>query len=187
MPGGKTKTSLLVRGTTHPSTNSLTIDASALPADTEIKVRVARSMTDEATSLEGLTLSAQNSRWSTLDVTGGTVGVIRGFPLGTNDERSVTLEYDFSYEAEHLHRYPLIVGQEQDGVLAGQLTIEIIAVKESKDYFYGNRRSGELHTLHCPYQQKMSVRNKVPFATIQDGLARGYNGCAFCLPDHDTG
>ena len=76
VPGGKTKTSLLVRGTTHPSTNSLTIDASALPADTEIKVRVARSMTDEATSLEGLTLSGQNSRWSTLDVTGGTVGVL---------------------------------------------------------------------------------------------------------------
>ena len=187
VPGGKTKTSFLVRGTTHPSTNSLSIDASALPSDTKIKVRVPCSMTDQAAGLSGFTLSSQNSRWSTLDLTGGTAGVIEDFPLGTNEKRSVTLDIDFSYQAQHLQRYPIVAGQEQDGVLAGQLTIEITAVKESEDYVYGNRRSKELHTLHCTYQSQMSSRNKVAFATIQDGLARGYNGCAFCLPEHDTG
>jgi hypothetical protein len=185
--GGKTKTSFLVRGTTHPSTNSLSIDASALPSDTKIQLRVARSMTDQAVGLSGFTLSDQNSRWSTLDLTGGTVGIIEDFPLGTNDERSVTLDIDFSYQAQHLQRYPIVASQEQDGVLAGQLTIEITAVKESEDYVYGNRRSKELHTLNCIFQAQMSTHNKVPFATVQDGLARGYNGCAFCLAEYNTG
>ena len=54
-------------------------------------------------------------------------------------------------------------------MLAGQSTIEIIAVKESEDYFYGNRRSGELHTLHCPYQQKMSVPTRCPLPPSRTG------------------
>jgi hypothetical protein len=30
-------------------------------------------------------------------------------------------------------------------------------------------------------------RNKRYFLTIQEGLATGYNGCRFCLQQHDTG
>ena len=104
-----------------------------------------------------------------------------------NEEKGVTLEIDFSYKAEHLQRYPIVVGQEQDGVLAGQLTIEITAVKESEDYVYGNARSRELHTLHCAYREKMRPHNQVPFQAVKDALARGYNGCRFCLPDYNAG
>jgi hypothetical protein len=187
VPGGKTKTSFLVRGTTHASINTLRLDASDLPADTKIDVRVARSMTDQAGGLTGLSISSQSTRWSILRLTGGAVGIIKDFPLGANEERTVALEIDFSFQAEHLERYHIIASQDQDGVLAGQLTIEITAVKESEDYVYGNRRSGEIHTVHCAFQKMMSAGNKVPFADIQDALARGYNGCAFCLSEHDTG
>jgi hypothetical protein len=185
-PGGKTKTSFLVRGTTHPSTNTLRLDASMLPPDTKITVRIARSITDQAARLSGLVLSSQNERWSTLALAGGTVGKIVGFPLGSNEEKSVSLEIDFSYQAEHLKRYPIIAGQEQDGVLAGQLTIEITAVKESEDYVYGNMRSHELHTLNCAFRRAMSPHNQVPFQTVKDALARGYNGCKYCLPEHSS-
>jgi hypothetical protein len=187
VPGGKTKTSFLVRGTTQPSTNNLSIDASALPSDTKIQLRVLRRLTNQASGLSGFTLSSQNSCWSTLDLAGGIVGVIEDFPLSTNDQTSATLTIDFSYEAEHLHLYPIVASQEQDGRSVGRLTIEITAVKETEDYVYGNPRSWELHTVYCPFWSRISQRNKIPFATIQDGLARGYNGCAFCLPEHDTG
>ncbi|MEA3335600.1 MAG: hypothetical protein U9R25_06785, partial [Chloroflexota bacterium] len=63
----------------------------------------------------------------------------------------------------------------------------ITAVKESEDYVYGNPRSMELHTIHCPYWPRISQKNKIPFARVQDGLARGYDGCAFCLPAYNTG
>ena len=185
-PGGKTKASFMVRGTTHPSTNTLRLDASALPPDTKITMRVARNITDKAGSLSGFVLDGQNNRWSTLTIAGGLVGAIAGFPLGTNEEKDVALEIDFSYQAEHMKRYPIVAGQDQDGVLAGQLTIEITAVKESEDYVYGNARSRELHTFSCIWRKQMSPKNQIPFQTIKDALARGYNGCRFCLPNYSS-
>jgi hypothetical protein len=186
-PGGKTKASFMVRGTTHPSTNTLRLDASALPPDTKIKMRVARSVTDKASKLSGFVLDGQNSRWSTLTLAGGLVGTIADFPLDTNEDKDIALEIDFSYQAEHMKRYPLMAGQDQDGALAGRLTIEIIAVKESEDYVYGNVRSRELHTLSCIWRKRMSPHNQVPFQTVKEGLAHGYNGCAFCMPAQNTG
>jgi hypothetical protein len=185
-PGGQTKTSFLLRGTTHPSTNTLRLDASALPSDTSITVRIAHSITDQAKNISGFVLADKNTHWSILSLAGGVKGVISDFPLNANDEKSVFLEIDFSYQAEHLKRYSIVAGQDQDGVLAGQLTIEITAVKESEDYVYGNAQTRELHTLNCIYRQKMSSSNQIPFQTIKDGLARGYNGCAFCLPECNT-
>jgi hypothetical protein len=185
-PGGKTKMSFLIRGTTHPSTNTLRIDASALPADTKISVRIARSITDSADNITGMSIIKQTERWSTLALTGGIVGMVIGFPLATNEEKSVSLEIDFSYQAVNLKRYSIIAGQEQDGVMVGQLTIEITAVKDSEDYFYGNVRSHELHLLNCEFRKIMSPRNQVPFLTVKDALARGYNGCKFCMPEYNT-
>jgi hypothetical protein len=185
-PGGKTKMSFVVWGTTHPSLNTLHIDTSPLPLDTKIAVRVARTMTDQADSLTGFVLKNQNTKWSTLALSGGAVGAVVGFPLASTEPKHVTIEIDFSYQAEHLKRYPIIVSQEQDGVAAGRLTIEITAVKESEDYVYGNIRSREVHTLDCVFRKAMSPRNQVPFQNIKDALARGYNGCAFCLPAYNS-
>jgi hypothetical protein len=185
-PGGKTKMSFLVRGTTHPSVNTLQIDARTLPPDTAITVRVARSITDRAESMTGVVMSSQNTRWSIFMLAGGATGSIDNFSLGDYEEKSVSLEIDFSFMAENMKRYPIIVSQEQDGEAAGRLTIEIMAVKESEDYVYGNLRSRELHTLNCEFRRAMSPRNQVPFQTINDALARGYNGCFFCLPSYNT-
>lgn len=186
-PGGKTNTSFLVRGTVHQSINTLRLDASALPADTKILVRVARSITNQAANITGFIVVSQNDRWSVLRLPGGVLGEITNFPFYANEEKSVALEIDFSYEAEHLHHYPIVASQVQNGVLAGQLTIEITAIKESEDYVYGNARTRELHVFGCPFREQMSPHNHVPFATVKDALARGYNGCAFCLPDYNTG
>ena len=185
-PGGHTKTSFLMRGTTHPSVNTLKIDASPLPLDTKISVRVGRSIMDSAKSMLGFTVSEQNNRWTALALVGGGVGVIAEFPLVTNEERGVHLEIDFSYEGEHLKRYPIVASQEQDGVIAGRLTIEITAVKESEDYVYGNSNPHEVHALGCEFRKMMSPHHQVPFQTIKDALARGYNGCRYCLADYST-
>jgi zinc metalloprotease ZmpB len=184
--GGKTKTTFLVRGSDHPTKNTLHIDATPMPSDTKISVRVTRNMVDQAKSMSGFKLKSQNRRWSTLSLEGGKEGIIADFPLVTNEERGVTLEIDFSYQAENLKRYPIVATQEQDGTLAGKLTIEITAVKESEDYVYGNMHSRELHTFDCAYRKKMSPHNQVPFENIKDALARGYEGCAFCLPEYNT-
>jgi hypothetical protein len=151
-PGGKTRMSLLVRGSTHPSRNTLQIDGSSLPSDTEVSVRFSRSMTDQAKSITGFVQKSQNTRWSNFALAAGAIGSIMDFPLAGSETKQVVVEIDFSYKAEHMKRYPIVVSQEQDGEIAGRLTIEIVAVKESEDYFYGNKRSRELHTLNCAFR-----------------------------------
>ena len=185
-PGGKTQTSFLIRGTSHSSNNTLCLDATPLPDDTKISIRVARSITDTAKSMSGFTVREQNNRWTTLALAGGKAGSLVDFPLATNEERSVHLEIDFSYKAKHLQRYPVVASQEQDGIIAGRLTLEIIAVKESEDYVYGNTNTLELHVLNCKYRKMISPHHQVPFQTIKDALARGFNGCRYCLPEHNT-
>jgi hypothetical protein len=143
-------------------------------------------MTEQADNVTGFVLESQNTRWAMLALPGGEVGEVVGFPLATNEAKHVTVEIDFSYQAEHLKRYPIVASQEQDGMAAGRMTIEITAVKESEDYVYGNRRTRELHILNCVFRQAMSPHNQAPFQTIKDALARGYNGCGFCLPAYNS-
>jgi subtilisin family serine protease len=51
----------------------------------------------------------------------------------------------------------------------------------------GNRRTKEMHRHWCYWYRQMSERNKVFWLTDQEGLDLGYNGCAFCMPEHNTG
>ena len=92
-----------------------------------------------------------------------------------------------SFRERLLKRYPLVVTQVQDGQLAGRVTVEVVAVKELDDYFFVNPRSGEIHVTTCPYWDRLGPGSKVPYPRLEDALARGYNGCAFCQPESNTG
>ncbi|NTW83609.1 MAG: hypothetical protein HGB36_09630 [Chlorobiaceae bacterium] len=186
MPGGKTKTSIIIRGSNHLTTNDLSIDAKALPSDTGIEVKVARSIVDNAAEISSFTKKKKSERTSLLTMSGGHEGLIRQFPLSTNAESTITITVDFSINAEHLKVYPVIVSQFQDGQLAGRYTIEITAVKEAEDWVYGNRNTKELHRYNCEFFKKMNRRNAVPFARASDGIIRGYNGCIYCMKEIDS-
>ena len=69
----------------------------------------------------------------------------------------------------------------------GAILAEHGIIKEVEDLFFGNPRSREVHVVTCPWWSAISTRNKVPFLALRDALARGYDGCAFCLPDANTG
>jgi hypothetical protein len=184
--GGKTKATIFMRGGLAPSTNRFLLDASAMPGDTKIQVRTLRRVVDPATR-QHLSLGNQTSVWSTLDLAGGKVGELNGFPLKKDDRVSIELTIDFSHQGEHLKVYPLVCTQEQDAEVAGRITIEITAVKELEDFVFANPRSGELHVSTCPFWPAIGPGNKIPYQSIEEGLARGYNGCAYCLPEHDSG
>jgi hypothetical protein len=187
VPGGKTAVHLWLRGGTGPTQNTLLLDASALPHDTTLALRVPRRIADGAGSVEGFTEIARSNAWLRLALAGGDVGRLVGFPLSPADRVPLSLGVDFSVLADHGARYPIVFSQEQDGRPAGRLTVEITAVKELEDLVFGNKRSRELHTVRCSYWPLISQGNKLPFWQIADGLARGYDGCALCLPNHHTG
>lgn len=180
IPGGKTKASVLLRGGTVPSINTLAMDASNFPMDSIIEIRVPRRLSDEG-RMVGLVVAKQNSRWCYYSLREGFKGELADFSLDAAEQAAVTLTIDTSHQAEHGEVYHLNVTQKRNDSVVGRYTVEITAVKESDDYVYGNRRSRELHTIHCPFLKAMDAKNIVPFPTIRAAKARGYNGCAFCF------
>lgn len=51
----------------------------------------------------------------------------------------------------------------------------------------GNRRSREMHRYWCYWYHQMAPGNKVFLLSDAEGLSAGYNGCRFCMREHDTG
>ena len=181
--GGRDISRIVMRGGLQPSVNSLQLDAKALPGDTKLKLRVANSIIENATRLTNLNVIGSKARnFANLEMKGGTKAVIDNFNLVARERKSVRLEVDFPLHAQHEKRYPLVVSQIQGGELAGGFNFEFSAIKKNAaNYFYGNRRSRQLHTFNCPHLSKALPRNIQPFQTVDEGIARGYKRCRFCL------
>lgn len=62
----------------------------------------------------------------------------------------------------------------------------------SKSYYVGHRLTREVHTPQCQYGAKLywgprpSYSPAEEFDSVDDALACGYNGCAFCLPQENV-
>ena len=53
--------------------------------------------------------------------------------------------------------------------------------------YIANENSGEVHVRECEWAHRIALRNRKYYCTLEDAIADGYNGCAFCLPRYDTG
>ena len=186
MPGGKTTVQLWARGGVADADGVLELDATQLPADTAIRLRLPPRLLDGA-ALDGLVVETRSPRWVTVALAGGQRGRVRDVHFAAADRVHLELAVDFSVSAEHLRRYPIVFSQELGGIPSGKETVEITAIIQASDLFYGNARSREVHIVSCPFWAAMTHRRLVPFLALGDALARGYDGCAFCLPNADTG
>ncbi|NJP93845.1 hypothetical protein HCN51_31125 [Nonomuraea sp. FMUSA5-5] len=188
VPGGRTKVSLWLRGGTRAGTSTLSVDAGALPSDSTIEIRTAaRVVTGAAatgfTGAGGATGSPAGGAAAVLRLRGGGEGRLTGFPLLRDDRVGVEVVIDVSGKAEHLQTYPLVVTQYRDGLAAGRMTIETVAVKETEGFFFGDPETGELHVATCPTWPDLPPERREPFETETGALARGYHGCPHCLPN----
>ncbi|MFE5555033.1 hypothetical protein [Streptomyces sp. NPDC056544] len=185
-PGGKTSTTIALRGGLTSTSGSWHLDATALPDDTRISIRTLSRIVGSA-ELTNLKVTEKGSVRTTLEMKGGSTAVVDGFRLEADDRAAADITIDFSHHADHLRLYPFIATQYQDSLIAGRMTIQITAVKELEGFYFGNPRSGELHVSTCPYWSKLGAGSKVPFVRAEDAVARGYNGCAYCQPALNTG
>lgn len=181
-PGGGMKVAMTIHGGASRSVNAVEVDASALPADSMIEVRTLTRLI-KASKLSHFEVTKAGSLRSTMAMTGAAVGKMADFALKSGEEFGVDLAIDFSQKAEHLKKYPLVVTQHRDGEVVGQVTIDIVAVRDFDGYCFGNPSSSEVHMATCPSWPRLGRFNKRPFAKIEDAIARGYKGCAICLPD----
>lgn len=69
---------------------------------------------------------------------------------------------------------------------AASMSSPSVVVVLDESYVYGNKRTKELHKARCQFVQQMNLKNMVPFESIREALKKGYNGCHFCLDEHDT-
>lgn len=53
--------------------------------------------------------------------------------------------------------------------------------------YIGNKNTMELHESTCQWVKWMANWNKRYYDSIEEGLALGYDGCAFCLKEYDHG
>jgi Peptidase family M28 len=186
VPGGTSKVSLWLHGGVAPSTNVVELDASALPADTALELKLPARLVD-GSAVSGFDVATRSSRTVRLELGGGAVGRLSGARLAAGDRVSVELRVAFSHAAQHLHRYPIVFSQMQDGLPSGKQTIEITAVVDGAGVYFANPRTLEVHVATCQWKARMSPRNTVPFLALSDALARGYDGCAYCLPEANHG
>ena len=50
-----------------------------------------------------------------------------------------------------------------------------------------NPESMELHKRECEWAHRIAFRNRIYYCELEEALAAGYDGCAYCLPEHNTG
>ena len=65
----------------------------------------------------------------------------------------------------------------------------VAAAKEPEPALYvGNKnpQSMELHKRDCRWVKRISDKNKVFFNDKEEAFARGFDGCAYCIPERHT-
>ena len=183
-PGASTAMGLTMHGLERSSSHSVVIDSSSLPADTSIRARLANGVIDSG--FTDMKVQKRDDRFTTLGLVGGKVGEVTEVLIRANDSFTLTVTVDFSFKAEHRKRYPVRIEQRHEGAVIGVYTIELTAIKDLDDFFFGNPRSGEVHITTCPFWPKLDKSRVRTFERLLDAQARGYNGCRFCLPEADT-
>ncbi|MER5961482.1 hypothetical protein [Streptomyces sp. NPDC002057] len=184
--GGQTTMTIKLNGGPAPTDGSWELDATAMPPDTQITIRTLSRIVEPAT-LSHIEVTETGEVRSTLRMKGGDTAVVDGFRLDAEEKVAADVTIDFAHEAVHMQHYDLVTTQLQDHRVAGRLTIEITAVKDLHEWFFGNKHTHEVHIDTCPFWGRINQTSLVPFPRIDLAIAHGYNGCAYCLPTFDDG
>ncbi|MDO8725300.1 MAG: hypothetical protein Q7J35_04455 [Candidatus Methanoperedens sp.] len=101
--------------------------------------------------------------------------------------------------------FPAIISQQiPDTSVTVDATVESLAINEAEALITANigasnmgsyapyvanknPESMELHKRECEWAHRIAFRNRVYYCELEEALAAGYDGCAYCLPEHNTG
>ncbi|WP_395358450.1 hypothetical protein ACHGLA_01600 [Streptomyces sp. YH02] len=184
--GGQTTMTIRLNGGPTATDGSWELDATAMPPDTQITIRTLSRIIKSST-LSHIEETETGDVRSTLQMKGGDTAVVDGFRLDAQEKVTADVTIDFAHEAVHMQHYDLVTTQLQDQQVAGRLTIEITAVKDRHEWFFGNKHTQEVHIDTCPFWEQIHETSLVPFPRIDLAIAHGYNGCAYCLPTFNDG
>ncbi len=159
----------------------LAIDLTQLPESMEIKLKILKRLSAPATP-EHMALLEESELYQHYALQAGQAAALRNIHLNPSDSTKATLEFLVPQDVAD-GNYRLSAAQIVGGREMGRVT-HMLAVGEYP--FMGNSRSREIHYANCAWAGMMAPRHKVAYHTVEQALKHGFNGCRFCLPEHDT-
>ncbi|MBE9580165.1 MAG: caspase family protein [Proteobacteria bacterium] len=181
--GTRNELTFHIQGWPRTSIHSdLRVDLKELSSEAQVTLRILKRLTNEAT-LEGLELVEESTLYRRYTIASGRVSFLRNMNLKSSDDCQATLEFVLPDSIAD-GAYRISVSQLVDDLEMGRIT-QMIAVGEYP--FVANRGTGELHLRNCRWVNKMNRSNMVAYGTLERALKHKYNGCHYCLPEHDTG
>lgn len=164
--------------------SDLVIDIHELPDLAEVRLRILRRLT-EGTTLAGLVLEEESTLYRRYRITASDQAVIYSMPLRPSDDSQATLEFTLP-DVVPDGVCDISVSQRISGDEMGRVT-QMIVVGDHPFVANRNSSSRELHRNNCVWVSLMAPYNKVAYTELERALKHGYNGCAYCLPEYDTG
>lgn len=162
-------------------TADLVIDLSELPADFQARLRILRRLSENA-GKEHMALEEQTSMYQKLHIDSGKKARLVGMALRPSDDTQASIEITVPENAV-TNAYRLSVYQVVDGLEMGRLS-RMLAVGEYP--FMANNHTLEVHVPGCHWASKISTKHRCAYKTLDRALARGYNGCHYCLEEYST-
>lgn len=162
--------------------SDLELDLSKLPQGAEVELRLLKRLTDKA-ELVDLVETGQTTLHTRFAATSATQSIVRNMPLEPSDCSQATISVTIPDSADD-GAYEFAVLQRIEGAEVGRITRRLVVGDHP---FVANRRSGEVHLANCEWVGKMSGRNKRAYRELDRALQHGFNGCHYCLIEHDTG
>jgi len=162
--------------------SDLELELGSLPPGVETSLRVARRISS-GTTLENLSLQDESALYVQYRVVGRGRAAIRAMQLEPSDKTDAVLTIELPENTPE-GMYDIwvrqMVGKRETGRVSRRIAVG--------EYPYaGNRSTKELHLRgKCTWESQVSGRNRVAFQDARSAVARGYNGCATCMPEIDT-
>lgn len=167
-------------GTAYES--DLEIDLSAFAAGCGAELKVLTRLAEGA-KLERLAKKGTSGSKTIFTAQAGGQAAIRGMPLKPGDKSEAILELTIPDNLP-AGAYPVSARQLVGGKEIGRVTQRLMIGTYP---YLANPRTMEVHVSNCEWAAKVGWRHRIPYNNLQDALNRGYNGCAYCLPEYNTG
>jgi hypothetical protein len=161
--------------------SDLEIDLSALPAGSEVMLRVLKRLVDGG-GVERMARIDETERHLTFAAQPGGTAALRAMPLHASDSSQAILGITLP-DTTPDGAYQLSVLQKVGGVEMGRVTKRLIVGQYP---YVVNSNTDEVHLANCEWVAKMNPRHRVAYRDVQLAVQRGYNGCHYCLPELDT-
>jgi hypothetical protein len=180
LPDATASFDFTIQGPATQGSGDLALDLAALPAGSEMQIRMLRRLCENV-ELNGLRFLKANTRYNYYALSVGRQDLIRRIPFLSNDRSEIRLYVKVPPGTAGSHTLACI--QRFSGQEVSRFTMTFNVMGAESFEFVGNNRTLELHKQGCRWLEMMSHKNMVGFHSLEYAHSQGYDNCAACIGD----